>query len=50
MKKLISLTIDPELHERIKKIAATKNRSLSNLIETLLTDYADNEENAAKVT
>lgn len=37
MRKIISITIDEALHEKLKLIAEEEHRSLSNLIEAILT-------------
>lgn len=43
-KNLLSVTIDVELLERLKELAKTENRTLSNLVETILYKYVDKEE------
>jgi len=39
MKSTITLRLDPEVKQQIQDIAEVENRSLSNLIETVLRDY-----------
>ncbi|RJR42506.1 MAG: ribbon-helix-helix protein, CopG family [Desulfobacteraceae bacterium] len=48
MKIMISLKIDKDLKERLAEIAKEENRSLSNLIETVLMKYAEQHEKPKK--
>jgi len=42
-KKVLSLRLDEEFIKELRKIAKEENRSLSNLIETVLKNYADSK-------
>jgi len=42
-KKVLSVRLDEELIEKLKMAAKDDNRTLSNLIETVLKKYADSE-------
>lgn len=44
-KKVLSLRIDDEIIEKLKRLAEKENRSLSNFIETILKQYVANELN-----
>lgn len=44
MKKYMSTTIDVRVWEGIHKRAKEENRPLSNLVETVLSDYLDKVE------
>lgn len=39
-----SITIDPDLYQKLKDIAAVENRTLSNLIESIIKWWLDNKE------
>lgn len=41
-RKAFSITVIPELYEAIKQIADEQNRTLSNLVETILQEWLDN--------
>lgn len=41
MKKAFSITIDRDLYDYLKAKAAEENRTLSNLIETILNELLD---------
>lgn len=41
MKKMFSFRLDPDLIEKLRKIAEKQNRSLANLIETILKEASD---------
>ena len=38
-KKVVSMRLDEDFIEKLKEIAETQNRTLSNLIETVLKEY-----------
>ncbi len=38
-KEILHMHIDPALKERLKRLAEQDNRTLSNLIETILVEY-----------
>ena len=38
-KKVVSMRLDEEFVEELREVAETQNRSLSNLIETVLKEY-----------
>ena len=40
-KKVFSVRLDEELIEKLRVIAETQNRTLSNLVETVLKRYAE---------
>lgn len=42
-KKVISVRLDEELIRKLKEIAEQENRSLSNLVETVLKDYVSGQ-------
>jgi len=44
----MNFRMDPVLVKRLKKIADTENRSLTNLIETELKRFAENHSSARK--
>ena len=44
MKRQTSLTIEEDLVKRLKEIADQENRTLSNLIESILIAYLSKEE------
>ncbi len=48
MKDTVSLTIDKNVLEEIRKQADVQHRSVSNLIETILKDYARQRESKEK--
>ncbi len=37
----LNIRIDPELRERLKKQAQRENRTLSNLVDTILREYLE---------
>ncbi len=37
----LNIRIDPELRERLKKQAHRENRTLSNLVDTIVREYLD---------
>jgi len=37
----LNIRIDPELRERLKKQAHRENRTLSNLVDTILREYLE---------
>ena len=37
----LNIRIDPELRERLKKQADRENRTLSNLVDTIMREYLD---------
>lgn len=39
MKKVISISIDEKLHEKLKEIAKKEDRPISNLIEFIARQY-----------
>ncbi len=39
----LNIRIDPELRERLKKQARRENRTLSNLVDTILREYLEQE-------
>ncbi|MCL2755735.1 MAG: ribbon-helix-helix domain-containing protein [Firmicutes bacterium] len=41
-KQVLSMRLDEELIEKLKKLAESENRTLSNYIETLLKKHIDN--------
>ena len=43
-KKVVSVRLDEGFIEKLKEIAEQQNRSLSNLVETILKDYVSNQE------
>ena len=47
LKKITTLRLDDDLSEKLKDIANKQNRSLNNLIETILINYVE-EENTKK--
>jgi len=42
-KKVVSVRLDEAVVEQLREIAQTQNRTLSNLIETVLKDYVSNQ-------
>lgn len=44
MKKITTIRIDDRLREALIEIANNENRSLSNLIETILNEYMSKDE------
>lgn len=38
-KEKISISIDKELLQKVKEVAQTENRTMSNIIETALIEY-----------
>ena len=42
-KKVISIRLDAEFIETLREIARQQNRSLSNLVETVLKEYASRQ-------
>lgn len=38
-KKVVSMRLDEQFIEELREVAETQNRSLSNLIETVLKEY-----------
>jgi len=40
-KKVLSLRVDEELIEKLKRVAEKENRSLSNCVETILKKYLE---------
>lgn len=42
MKKSIAVTIDESIMDKIKDLALIENRNISNLVETILRDYLEN--------
>ena len=40
-KRAFSITIDKDLYDKLKEIAAEQNRTLSNLIDTILNEWLD---------
>lgn len=42
MKKNIAVTIDESIIDKIKDLALIENRNISNLVETILRDYLEN--------
>ena len=44
-KKVLSIRLDEEFIDELKKIAKSENRNLSNLIETVLKKYVNSKEN-----
>ena len=45
-KKVYSVRLNEELLEELKKIAEKENRSLSNLVETVLKKYVSENKNS----
>lgn len=43
MKKALHATIDQDLLAKIKKLAKEQNRTVSNLVETLLYEVTENK-------
>lgn len=43
MKVILNAKVDLELREELKDLAEKKNRTLSNLVETVLRDYVKHE-------
>lgn len=43
MKQSKSLSVHRDVHEAIKAIARSENRSFSNLVETILREHIDGE-------
>lgn len=43
-KKVISVRLDEEFIQRLREIAEGQNRSLSNLVETVLKEYVSHHE------
>lgn len=39
MKKAVSMTIEESIIERLRQLAEEQNRTLSNLVELILTEY-----------
>lgn len=44
-KKVVSVRLDERFIEKLRQIAEEQNRSLSNLVETVLKEYVSNLEN-----
>lgn len=44
-KKVVSVRLDESFIEKLRQIAEEQNRTLSNLVETVLKDYVSNLEN-----
>ena len=44
-KKVVSVRLDEEFIQKLKELAEQQNRSLSNLVETVLKDYVSKQEN-----
>ncbi len=42
LKKITTLRLDDDLSDKLKIIAEKENRSLNNLIETILKNYVEN--------
>ena len=42
--EMMSLRISPELRKQLQKIACNQNRTMSNLIKTVLLEYVNNNE------
>ena len=45
-KKVVSIRMDEETIQKLKEIAEQQNRSLSNLVETVLKEYVSNQKNS----
>ena len=43
-KKVVSVRLDEAFSQQLREIAEKQNRSLSNLVETVLKDYVSNQE------
>ena len=43
-KKVVSVRLDEEFIQKLKELAEQQNRSLSNLVETILKDYVSKQE------
>jgi predicted transcriptional regulator len=43
-KKVVSVRLDEEFIQKLKELAEQQNRSLSNLVETVLKDYVSKQE------
>jgi len=43
-KKVVSVRLDEEFIQKLRDIAEKQNRSLSNLVETVLKEYVSNQE------
>ena len=43
-KKVVSVRLDEEFIQKLKELAEKQNRSLSNLVETVLKDYVSKQE------
>ena len=43
-KKVVSIRLDEDLSRNLKEAAQTQNRSLSNLVETSLKEYASRQQ------
>lgn len=39
MRKAVSMTIEESIIERLRQLAEDQNRTLSNLVELILTEY-----------
>lgn len=44
-KKVVSVRLDEDFIQKLRDIAEQQNRSLSNLVETVLKDYVSKQEN-----
>lgn len=47
MKRALNIRIEIELYERLRGLAQQENRSLSNLVETLLQAHVDQQADQA---
>lgn len=45
MKKKIAITIDEEVHKKIKQISSIEDRNISSQINKILKDFIKNKEN-----
>lgn len=43
-KKVVSIRLDEDLIQNLKEAAQKQNRSLSNLVETILKEYASKQQ------
>lgn len=43
-KKVVSVRLDEDFIQKLKELAEQQNRSLSNLVETVLKDYVSRQE------
>jgi hypothetical protein len=48
-KERVTITIDPEVLHQIRKVAALESRSLSNMVERVLTEHIKNYCNVQEI-